>query len=758
MGDIKRRDFLKFIGVGGVGAGAGFVLAKVSRPPGGSKLIPYLIPPEEIIPGVANYYATVCPACSAGCGAHVRVMDGRVKKLEGNPEHPVSRGTLCARGQASVQTLYNPDRIRKPLKRKGPRGSGEYTEISWEEALRTVTDNLAELKVNKNTAGLYLLTPPLKGHLSKLVGEFMAAYGSANHVEYELFQHRNLRYANKATLGVSSIPYYNIEKTKYLLSFGADFASTWLSPVNLSSGYGRMRQGPGARGKLVQVEPRLSLTGANADEWVPARPGTEALLALSIANAIVESGLYRGKDAGAWRSALKEFSPGAVARTTDVAAGRIEEIAREFASTRPSLAIAGENLSGYQNGVAGVVAVNVLNHLAGNIGVEGGVIPNPDDILTGPRRLDFKSRVSGLAADAAASRVKVLFIGDTNPVFTTPGGAKIEDALKKVPFIASFASFIDETSSLADIILPSHTPLEDWGDDFADPATGTMVASIAQPAVSPFYDTKSTGDIFLALAKGLGGPVGDKLKDASFAAYLKDSWRKIYSRNREMSAGTIDFGQFWNKALQRGGWWPKPSKPRAIRVSARQASKHISKETAKFSGSEGSFPFYLIPYAQAGHFDGRGANLPWLQELSDPMTSVVWGSWVEINPATARKLDIKEGDMVAIESPQGRIEAPAYLYPGIRPDTVAVPIGQGHRTYGRYAKKRGANPIEILPAAEDAGSGAYALNSTRVKLSRGLSRVKMVKMEGSTDELGRGIVQTVSHKEFRKMKKKEEVV
>lgn len=751
---MKRRDFLKFIGVGGVGAGAGFVLGKVSRPPGG-KLIPYLIPPEEIVPGVANYYATVCPSCSAGCGAYVRVMDGRAKKLEGNPDHPVSRGKLCGRGQASVQTLYNPDRIKKPLKRKGPRGSGDYIEITWEEALRTVSDNLAELKLNKETGSLYLLTPPLKGHLSTLVDSFMSAYGSKNHVEYELFGHKNLRYANKETLGVNSIPHYNIENTKYLLSFGADFATTWLSPVNMGVGYGRMRQGEGERGKLVQVEPRLSLTGANADEWVPAKPGTEAMLALSIAHAIVEKGLYKGSDASAWRTALAGFSPAAVARVSDVSEHKIEQIAEEFAHTKPALAIGGELMAGYENGISSLVAVNILNHLAGSLGAKGGVVPNPEELIDGRRTVDFSGRISSLVKAAKASQVKTLIIGDTNPVLTTPAAAGLSGALSNIPFIASFASFIDDTSSMADVILPAHTPLEDWGDDLTDPATGFTLATIAQPVVSPVYNTKSAGDIFLSLARGIGGEVGNKLKAATFAEYLKDSWRTIYSRNREMSAGTVSFGEFWNKALARGGWWTKPSKPGKLSVSARTAARFISKKTAAFAGEESRYPFYLVPYAHAAYLDGRGANLPWLQELPDPMTSVVWGSWVEINPKTAEKLGIKEGDMVAIESPEGRIDAPAYLYPGIRPDTVAVPIGQGHKAYGRYAKKRGANPIQILPAAEDAATGAYALNSTRVKLSRGSSKEKMVKMEGSTNEFGRGIVQTVSHKEFRKMKKQE---
>ena len=753
---MKRRDFLKFIGVGGVGAGAGFMLGKVSRPPGG-KLIPYLVPPEEIIPGVAAYYAAVCPSCSAGCGALVRVMDGRAKKMEGNPQHPVSRGKLCARGQAAVQTLYNPDRIKKPLKRKGPRGSGEYAEISWEEALRTVTDNLAELKLNKQAESLYLLTSPLKGHLSTLAASFMAAYGSKNHIEYELFAHSNLRFANKETLGVSSLPHYNIENTKYLLSFGADFAGTWLSPVNMGDGYGRMRQGKGERGRLVQVEPRLSLTGANADEWVAAKPGTEAMVALSIAYVIVEKGLYKGADASQWKTALAGFSPATVARVADVDEHRIERIAVEFANAKPALAIGGELMAGYENGVSALVAVNILNHLAGSLGVEGGVVPNPDELLNGRRTVDFSRRLSSLVKAANASQVKTLIIGDTNPVFTAPAAAGLEGALKNIPFIASFASFIDETSSMADVILPAHTPLEDWGDDFTDPATGFTLASVSQPVVSPVYDTKGAGDILLAIAKGIGGSVGDRFKVASFAEYLKDSWRDIYGRNREMSAGTISFGEFWNKALARGGWWAKSSKPGKISVSARTASSYISKKAATFAGEESRYPFYLMPYAHAGFLDGRGANLPWLQELPDQMTSVVWGSWVEINPQTARKLGIKEGDMVAIESPEGRIEVPAYLYPGIRPDTVAMPIGQGHKAYGRYAEKRGANPIEILPAVEDAATGAYALNSTRVKISRGSSssREKMVKMEGSTDELGRGIVQTISHKEFLKMKKQE---
>ncbi len=747
---MKRRDFLKFLGIGGAGTGLGFVIGKVSQTPG-AKLIPYLVPPEEIVPGVANWYASLCGECNSGCGIIVRVMEGRAKKIEGNPNHPVSKGGLCARGQASLQGLYNPDRIKGPLKRKGGRGSGEYTEVTWDEALAELTKNLSELRKSGEANKFYLLTSQLHGHLNQLVNNFMSGFGSPNLIHYELFQNRNLVFANQATMGLNAIPHYNIENTKYLLSFGADFGSTWLSPVNFSKGYGKMRQGGGARGKFVQIEPRISVTGANADEWVPAKPGTEAILALGIAHAIIEKGYYRGGEASVWRAVLSAYRPKEVAEITDVKEERIYGIAKEFTQTRPSLAIGGEALSSYENGVSGLAAINILNHLAGNLGVKGGVLPNPDDPLRAG--VDLNKRITALSSAAASSKVKALALYNTNPVFTTPKAAKLEDSLKNIPFIVSFSSFMDETTALADLILPAHTFLEDWGDGFAEPAAGAPVYTMMQPAVSPVFDTKSLGDIFLIIAKSMPGNMGPKMQAQTFAEYVKGSWKELYSRNRAMAAGAPDFDDFWEKTLQNGGWWATEPVRRPAYVSAGGASAHISSKPAKFDGDEKQYPLYLITYAHPLMLDGRGANLPWLQEIPDPITSVVWGSWIEINPMTAASLGIKEGDTVTIESPSGKINAHAYLYPGIRPDTIAMPLGQGHSLYGRFARDRGENPIDILPLVENPKTGAIALNSTRVKVSSASPAGRMVKMEGSSRELGRGIVKTVSPEEFKKMKK-----
>ncbi len=763
---MKRRDFLKYIGVGGAGVVLGGVFGKISRPPG-AKLIPYLIPPEDIIPGVGAWYSSLCTQCPAGCGTVVKVMDGRAKKVEGNPLHPVNKGKLCARGQAGLQALYNPDRIKAPMKRKGTRGNGkpgEFEEISWERALKILSANIKDLSDKGEAEGVYLRTNTVRGHLDKLFGGFMESLGSPNYSQYELYDYRSLRFANKAAFAIDAIPHYDIANASMVLSFGADFNSTWISPVNYGYAYGEMRQGSGVRGRLVHVEPRMSLTGANADEWVPIRPGTEGIFALSIAYAILDAGLYSGKDVAKWKTALAGFSPSATARTTDVAAARTLKLAKEFAAAERPLAIGGEVVAGYDNGVSSLLAVNILNYLGGGTGAKGGIIPNPDELFfaDGTQEMDFERGIAGFVKDAASSKVKVLMLHNTNPLFTTSPKLGLELALKKVPFICAMTSFMDETSAMADLILPLHTSFEEWGDDFTNPAVGAPVATLMQPVVSPVFNTRGAGDIFVALASAIGGKVAEDHHWMSYAEYLRAAWNDLYDKNAEISRGTLTFDGFWNKLLQEGGWWKKavnPSGVKALSTTPKKVGKGLFAKPAKFAGKMSDYPLYLMLYPQAGHLDGRGANLPWLQELPDPITTVVWGSWVEINPVTAKQLGFKEGDKVRIESPYGSIKAFVFPYAGIRPDTVALPIGQGHKLYGRYAKGRGVNPIEIIPAVADKDSGAMALNCTRVKVEHSGGSGRLVKIEptakehGKPTQHGRPIVQTITSREYKRLKK-----
>ncbi len=749
---LNRRDFLKLGGLGGAGLGLGLLLGESTKKPV-TNLIPYLVPPEDVIPGVANWYASLCTQCHAGCGIIVRVMEGRAKKIEGNPQHPVNRGRLCVRGQAGLQVLYNPDRIKTPLRRQGRQGEGGFQEITWEEGLSLLTENLKTLAANQESDRLYLLTSPIRGHLRSLLERFMRIYGSPHYLQYDLFQHKNLLFANRVSMGMEALPYYDIANTKLLLSFGADFLDTWVSPVNHSLGYGHLRQGrPGSRGKVIQIEPRLSLTGANADEWIPVRPGTEGLLALGMAYAILEGGYYHGGDKREWQEMVDRYHPKDVAVWTEVDEKKIRRLAEEFASAQPALAIGGENISSYENGVSHLVAVNILNHLAGTIGKDGGPIPLNPPLIKGEISHNADSgKITDFTEDALRGDIKTLILYNTNPVFTTPKSLRMDEAFNKIPFIVSLSGFMDESTAMADLILPAHSFLEDWGDDFAEPGASTPVATVMQPVVSPLWNTKGIGDIFLSLAKGLGGSLLREMPWDDFGVFLKDSWRKIYEQERP---GHIRFDDFWNQVLTQGGWWgapAQPPRPPSASVSPRNLHGFLSTGPSRFDGSEKDYPFYLILYPHSGHLDGRGANLPWLQEMPDPMTSVVWGSWVEMNPQTAKEHGIREGDMVWVESPYGRVSLPVYLYPGIRPDTISIPIGQGHRSYGRYATGRGANPMDVLPFHADARTGAIGLNSTRVRIVKNGETGRLVKMEGSTQELGRNIVQTITPEDFNSL-------
>jgi molybdopterin-containing oxidoreductase family iron-sulfur binding subunit len=351
---FHRRDFLKLVGVGVAGATAG-----CTAPPA-EKLIPYLIAPEDIMPGVPYYYASVCRECPAGCGLLVRTREGRAIKLEGNSAHPLGEGGLCARGQAGLQGLYDPDRVKTPQVKTG----GAWKAATWDEALALIGAKLAAAK-----GKTLLLTGLETGTMRTLTGEFAAAHGG-QHMMWEPFGYESIRAANRATFGIDAVPRYDFAAARSVIAFGADFLETFVSPVAQARGFAAMRAKRDDRGgHLVTVEPRLSTTGASADEWVAARPGSEFALALGIAHVIVAEGLGpAAAERAALQSALEAWTPEVVQTQTDVPAASIRRLAHLFTKVSPSLAVAGGISTQGTHGTALVAAVNVLNHVAGNTG------------------------------------------------------------------------------------------------------------------------------------------------------------------------------------------------------------------------------------------------------------------------------------------------------------------------------------------------------------------------------------------------------
>ena len=723
MSDIKRRDFLKIIGVTGTGA----AMTGCSQAPV-EKLIPYLVPPENIIPGVASWYATVCRECPAGCGMLVRTREGRAVKVEGNPKHPVNRGRLCIRGQASLQGLYNPDRIRQPLLRNP---SGEFQPISWQEGEKLLAEQLGDLRRQARADRIAVLTPPVTGSLDGLIQEWTAALGIKQRLVYEPFAYEPLRAANRITFGRDAIPDYKLEDADVLISFGADFLETWLSNVGHAHGFKEMHAlRDGKMGRFIHVEPRLSLTAANADQWVANKPGTEVFLALGMIHVILQERLASASlsraQARRLQAMVRSYDPETIATRTGIRAEDIRRLARLFAQAERGLAIGGGVATSGRNATATAVAVNLLNYVAGNVGRT--VVFGPDSSLG--RASSFDDALK-LTDSMARGEIEALLLFDVNPAFTLPRSSGFTEALEKVPFVVSFSSFMDETTARADLVLPSHTPLESWGD--YEPRSG--VHGLQQPVMQPVFDTKAVGDTLLSVAKQMETDVADKFSWNDFHAYLLSRWEQL----RQRVAPGKDFPTFWEEALREGGVWkPAPSEP--VRLSSKVFS--VAFEEASFDGAtEGALP--LMVYPSLHHFDGRGANRPWLQEVPDPMTKVVWDNWAEIHPETAKRLGIERGDVVKLTSPHGKIELPALPYEGLHPDVVAVAIGQGHTEYGRYAKGRGANPIRLLPAKPEAASGGLPWLSVKVQIAKTGRRSELVSTAGSDRQLGRDIAQVI---------------
>ena len=702
---MDRRAFIKITAVTGTSA----ALASCGNPD--HQLIRF-VPEEDLPPGQAVWKPSVCPLCPSGCGLTVRAMradadvvrNGQAgvvqilaaKKLEGSPSHPVNRGGLCARGQAAIQVTYHPDRITQPLRRSGERGAGRYEAISWDDAIAEVVKRLDELAAAGNQRNVAYLARQMSSHRSLLIAQFLTRYGAPPPLTHELFGDDVLRRANARSFGRAQLPTFDLENSRYVLSFGADFLGTWNSPVAHNYAYGEMRQGRrGVRGSFVQVEARMSQTGANADEWVPINPGTEGVLALGIANAI--GGTY------------PDYTLDRVEMITGVSGARVERLAREFSERRPAVAIVAGAPLAHTNGLFTALAVNALNALVGSVEQSGGVFFTPQiDVEVATPSADpaaaFRLQPEGEGQPIAAAQLT--FVDGANPVFTSPRGWKVTEALSQVPFIVSFSSFLDETTTLADLILPDHSFLESWSEALPESGSMTAVISAAPPVMSPLHNTRATPDVLLEIGRGLQRPLD--LPWQTFDEMLGATFMGL----PEMTEG-IDA---WTDAQEKGGWWG--TLPTPGRLKAAPTSIDATFEPPQFDGDASNYSFHFLPYPSNQFLDGSLAHLPWLQEMPDPLTSAMWSSWVEINPATAQKLGIEQGDIVEIASAQGSLRTAAVISPGIAPNVLAMPAGQGHKTFTRYASGRGENPVDLLAPMTVAATGAFAWAATRVKLTR----------------------------------------
>ncbi len=720
-----------------------------------------------------------CRLCAGGCGLSARVVDGHVVKLDGNPFHPNNQGRLCPKGQAGLQVLYDPDRIKMPMRRVEGQG---WQQISWSEALGEIAGKLQTLRGSGHPEQLVFLHDGKRGPTSDLIAHFCRAFGTPNDVRYSTHSADGTPLAHWLTQGWSEHAGYDWENTDYLLCFGGALLEAWQPLVRQLRAYSRMRRGrPHRRAKIVQIESRASVTAAKADEWVSVRPGTEGALALGIAHVIVRDEIFDADfvaehtfgfedwtdDAGNLHTGfrtlvLRDYAPDHVSAITGVAEETIERLAREFAAARPAAVAAGD-VSGYSNSLYSQWAVHTLNALVGSIDAPGGVLRQMEAPLASwPEPTLDEIAAQGLAqprADGAATAefplsesvphaltqapypIEVLFLYHTNPVYDNPSGGW-QTAIENVPLVVSFSPYLDETSEHADLLLPDCTYLEKWFLEPLEPSLGHPAVGLGQPIVEPLYDTRNTADVLIELARAVGGPVGAAMPWNGFVEAIREQAQGLYQAGYGLpSADTFD--EFWAELRARGVWYEQPYEfgqwervfatpsgkfefasrvlqERLAALGAPFESEDLSPRYRPpiFEGDESEHPFHLRTFKMITYTERWGANLPWLQEVYGLHVQEKWDSWVEIHPETAHSLGIADGERVRLESPQGSIECKARLWSGTPCDVVSVPLGQGHTSGGRWAENRGVNPNEIIAPLVDSQSGELASQSTRVRIRR----------------------------------------
>ncbi|MBI5824442.1 MAG: molybdopterin-dependent oxidoreductase [Chloroflexi bacterium] len=780
---LSRRDFLK---VGGVAAGSAATLAAMKN------FISARAGSQIQTAAEENVVASTCHLCSAGCGILVRVADGKAVKLEGNPMHPVNQGALCPKGQAAPELLYNPDRLTSPMRRD--RATGQLTQIQWADAIQLVAEKLNTLRDAGHPEQAVLMHGDTRGQMRSFLTRFMEAVGSPNVVSHESLNVAAAKLGMYLTQGIYGLPAYDLENANYVISFGANLLEAGPNPQRTISGYTFLRRGRATRGKVVVIDPRQSITASKADEWIPIKPGTDAALALGMANVIITSGLVdadfvknycfgfdnfasSGDHKGFRDFVLENYDPIRVEQITGIPATTIARLAGEFAGNGPAVAIMpgkGGLLNGGFSGVYTAMAVHMLNALVGSIESTGGVMTQrympcvdypklPSDSVAkkgfATTRLDGAGSKFPLGRNSYQSvadailegdKVEALFLYDANPAFETPGGKRFADAFKKVPFVVSFSSFMDESAELADLILPEPTFLERWGDDHIE-GLGYPGISLYQPVIEPLYDTLNTGDFFLKVAESMGGTVAKAFAWKSYEEVLQFRLKDIGADWELLKELGVWFNPGYRFAKRGSQHWienvvgaERLNAPRDgyFDLYSRELNCFIGEmkkdelaqlgisqtgdgailphyEATVFQGDEAQYPFMLniITLMSLGP-RSDAANMPSLQEISGMTVRETWDSWLEMNPESARRLGLVENDRVKIESPFGAISTKVKLVAGLHPDVVNVPFNQGHTAVGRYAKGRGVNGLEILNPASEPLTGLAAFTNTRVKVSK----------------------------------------
>ena len=739
---ITRRDFLKIGFSSAAVAGLGGSLAGCFSPPGEV--------PRKVVrtAGKAASVASTCLLCPAGCGIRGEIQDGRLEKIVGNPKHPNSRGKLCSRGHAGINTLYDPDRLLYPLKRSGGRGEGKWVRVTWEEAFEEMAKRFTALRKGGRTEALWVeMGAPGSQELMTL--EFLKAFGSPVIFSEADALGWNERVGRMMTWGADSVV-ADAARSRFILNFGVNPFENHDQYIYLAQ---RIIEGRMANGaKLVTFDVRLSNTAGKSQEWIPIKPGTDGMVALAMAQYIIQQGLHDKEFLSRWinyplpklAEHLGPFTPEEAEKVSGVKAADIKRLATELAHAKPASILAGRGVGGHLNGVQNERCIALLSAVVGAIDAPGGCcLPRKMDLGEPKWKSPYASSSQALAAlKEGQGQPDVYFCYLANPAYANPDSAEVAKLLKdekKIPYLVVADTHLTETGALADLLLPMATYLESWNLE-SRPAMGLVpFVSIRQPLVAPMGKSMPLGDALAGLAKQLGEDMqkgfpyshGEEfmakaaLRIAGLAkeggletlkrdGVFFDPAAKPEYRSYERKGFSTPSGKFeiFSSRLQERGF---PALPSYIPIKAHQEMKENE---------------FILAVYQPNVMTQRLANSKWLAEILH--ASPLW-----VNLRTAEGLGLKNGDRVKITSPAGSLTIPVRLTHGLHAKVVALPEGLGHWELGKIAKAKkyksndfdtnelwwehegnGVNPNAVIPAQFDPAAGGVAWNDTVVTLTK----------------------------------------
>jgi len=650
-----RRDFLKALGFG-VGA---VTLAACQKVPV-HKSIPYLIKPEEITPGVPNYYVS----SYEGHAILVKTREGRPIKVEGNPNDLLSKGGLNAQAQASVLDLYDYNRL------KGPIRAGSDT--TWDQLDGFVKNELTAIKAGGKKIRVVSSTIHSPSTLA-VIADFIAAYPNTKHVTYDAVSYTGIIQANQNSFGKAVVPHYNFDKADVIVSFGADFLGTWISPVEFQNQYVQNRNNKSLQNKKmsrhIQFESGMSNTGSNADTRILIKPSEQGIALVNLYNEI----------AGTTLPGTKVLGNTNAAKAIKLAAAELK------AAKGKALVVCGSN------DVATQVLVNAINSQLGSYGTTID-LDNYSNQYKG-NDAEFVEFV----AEMTRGEVDAVFFLNTNPAYDYYNAEAFKTALKKVRLSVSFSERNDETASLCTVIAPNHYYLESWGDGNAIEGYYTVI----QPTINPVYDTRQAEQTLLLWSD-------NAVKD--YYTYVRNTWDKELQAKGGLASGL----KGWEAVLQ-AGFIKAAAKPAGSYSFSRDlngVAQTILNQSGRTAAGDGKFELEL--YQNVAIRDGKRANNPWLQEMPEPVSKVTWDNFAAMSPTDMKKLGYAQGDIVTVDAHGYSVALPILLQPGQAQGTISVAVGYGRTQGGPVANGVGKNafPFQTFLNGTFQGTATASLTKT----------------------------------------------